>query len=183
MDCISWDVIFVVYCWTVDAGVIALMVFSFLKCICNKIFTENHRWVYAIFAVAFAGFTILLAYCSITKGNYSSNLCITIGMITSLTVILLFCLIFRVFEVLRMKDKKSQDKECERKLQRKEKELSFGGVLLSFLGVAFPLFVQANSALCTTAGAALGLSAFAWLALLIMFARSSQIVWDVQQTG
>ncbi len=183
-------VFFLVYCCTVNVGVIALMVFCFLKCICDKVCTNNHPRLYAIVTFVFVTIIIGCAYATITKEDYAQNLCITIGIITLLTAILLFSLMFRVFEVLYMEaeiheaEEVTKDEkvvEYKRRLQRKEKELSIGGALLSFLGVAFPLFVQANSAPYSTAGYALGLSAFDLVSLLLMFTWYAEIVWNCNE--
>lgn len=181
MNFIPMDVIFLVYCCTVDMGVVALMLFSFLKRIGNRHLTDHNPFVYASVSFLFSALIIGLCYVAIMQDNYSSNLCFTIAMITFLTVILLFCLTFRVFEVLHMDCKKQEDKDCERRLKRRDKELSFGGVLLSFLGVAFPLFLQANSCSGTVAGKALLISALALGALLLMFSWYSEIVWDCNE--
>ena len=170
-----------IYCCIADVGEFIFLLFSFFRHSHNQAFDDKKGEMYSIAALFFAAIIIGLTNIVINQENYSWELKFTIASFTVLTAILLFCLSFRVFEVLDWKDKKSENKEYQRKLKRRKEELSFGGVLLSFLGVAFPLFVQANTSPCTTAGNALGVSALDLVVLLLMFSWYAEIVWDCNE--
>ena len=146
----------------------------------RKLFVpEESRYSLVSAAVVLSVFFLAYYATECNKGNV--ELRFTVKLIAGLTSILVFCLMFRVSEILRKEERADRKAEHQRNLKRRKEELSLGGMLLSFFGVAFPLFVQASAAPYTVAGLELVAAAWDLIVLVLMFSWYAEIVWDCNE--